>query len=143
MIIEIITTELDFYIMEKIRELRIKAGLDQVDVAQKIGVSEGYIGNIENPKHSAKVNIRMLARIANAIGVESYNAFLPDKIFKTDMVRLKIKLLDISSRSQTIREDGTVPERLNVLSKKSLTDDDLETLKLRKGGLKYCTIIEK
>ncbi|MFH7006531.1 helix-turn-helix domain-containing protein [Flavobacterium plurextorum] len=129
--------------MEKIRELRIKAGLDQVDVAQKIGVSEGYIGNIENPKHSAKVNIRMLARIANAIGVESYNAFLPDKIFKTDMVRLKIKLLDISSRSQTIREDGTVPERLNVLSKKSLTDDDLETLKLRKGGLKYCTIIEK
>lgn len=143
MIIEIITTELDFHIMEKIRELRIKAGLDQVDIAQKIGVSEGYIGNIENPKHSAKVNIRMLSRIANAIGLESYHALLPNEIFKTDLVRMKIELFKISSRSQMVREDGTVPERLNVLSKDPLTDEDIEKLKSSQGGLKYCTIIEK
>ncbi len=74
MIIEIITSELDFYITEKIRELRIKAGLDQVALAQKLGVSEGYIGNIENPKHTAKANIRMLARIANALELKSYMA---------------------------------------------------------------------
>lgn len=143
MIIEIITSELDFYIMEKIRELRIKAGLDQVDLAQKIGVSEGYIGNIENPKHSAKVNMRMLARIATALEVPSYNVFFPSQIFSFDMVRIQLELLDISPRNQTVGKDGSVPKRLVVLSTKSLTDEDMEKLKPGNGGLNYCTVIKK
>lgn len=143
MIIEIITTELDFYIMEKIRELRIFAGLDQVDIAHRVGVSEGYIGNIENPKHAAKVNIRMLARIASAIGVESYNDFFPTKIYNRDMVRIQLELLEISSRSQTVGKDGLVPKRLKVISVAALSDEDIKKSKSNKDGLKYCTIIKK
>lgn len=143
MIIEIITSELDFYIMEKIRELRIRAGLDQVDLAHRIGVSEGYLGNIENPKHPAKANMRMLARIALALELQSYYDFFPIKIFERDMVRIQIELLEISSRSQCVREDGIIPDRLKVLSVNSLSDEDNEKLKSKSGGLKYCTIVKK
>lgn len=142
MIIEIITSELDFYITEKIRELRIKAGLDQVALAQKLGVSEGYIGNIENPKNSAKANIRMLARIAYALKLKSYMDFFPIDIITNDMVRLKIELFDISSRSQIIDKNGEVPKRLNELEKTPISIEEIE--KLKSDGLyKYCTIIEK
>lgn len=143
MIIEIITSELDFYIVEKIRELRIKAGLDQVTLAQKLGVSEGYIGNIENPKNKAKANIRLLARIAKALEMESYINFFPVEILREDMVRIKIELLDISSRSQILDEEGRVPKRLEILETTPISTDEFEKLKSAKGGLKYCTIIKK
>jgi len=142
MIIEIITSELDFFILEKIRELRIKAGLDQVALAQKLGVSEGYIGNIENPKHSAKANIRMLARIAHALELESYIEFFPVRIMTNDMVRLKIELFDLSSRSQILDKNGKVPERLKEIEKTQISIEEIEKLKLD-GGYKYCTIIQK
>lgn len=143
MIIEIITSELDFFITEKIRELRIKAGIDQVTLAQKLGVSEGYIGNIENPKNSAKANIRMLARIAKALELETYVNFLPDEILHEDMVRIRIELFDISSRSQTLDKDGQVPKRLKILETTSISMEELELLKSSKGGFKYCTIIKE
>lgn len=142
MIIEIITSELDFYISEMIRELRIKAGLDQVALAQKLGVSEGYIGNIENPKNSAKANVRMLARIASALELESYMDLFPKEIMINDMVRLKIELFDISSRSQTIDKNGAVPKRLTKLEITPISNEVLEELKSN-GLYKYCTIIEK
>src|SRR6218665_3158152 len=126
MIIEIITSELDFYIIEQIRELRIKAGLDQVALAQKLGVSEGYIGNIENPKNSAKTNIRMLARIAYALDLESYTDLFPKKTLVNDMICLKIELFDISSRSQTIDKNGEVPKRLKELDKRPITTEEIE-----------------
>jgi len=142
MIIEIITSELDFYINEKIRELRIKAKLGQVALSQKLGVAEGYIGSIENPKDDAKANIRMLARIAQALEQESYLEFFPNKIFSNDMVRIRIKLFDVSSRNQTLDEDGKVPERLKELDRKPISIEEIKELKF-KGEYQYCRIIEK
>jgi transcriptional regulator with XRE-family HTH domain len=141
MIIEIIISEFDFHIMENIREQRIKASMDQVELAQKLGVSEGYVGNIENPKHSAKVNTRMLARIASALNLKSYTDLLPLKVLSNDMVRIRLELFAISSRSQTLDKDGNVPKRLEVISIKPLSEKDMEILRARKEGLKYCTVI--
>lgn len=94
MAIEIIISELDFYLIEKVRELRIKSGLSQVALAQKIGVSEGYIGNIENHKQPNKYNIRMLARIAIALELKSYLDLFPEKIYSNDLVKIKIEPID-------------------------------------------------
>ena len=38
MIIEIIISELDFYLIERVRELRLKSNLSQVMLAHKLGV---------------------------------------------------------------------------------------------------------
>lgn len=142
MIIEIITSELDFYINEKIRELRIKAGLSQMALAQKIGVSEGYIGSIENPKDDSKASIRMLARIANALELKSYLDFFPNEILSNDMVRIRIELFKVSSRNQILDKDNKVPERLKELEKNPISIEEIEDLKSKKE-YKYCTIIEE
>jgi transcriptional regulator with XRE-family HTH domain len=63
-------------------------------LAHKLGVSEGYIGNIENPKQTAKYNIRMLSRIAIALELDSYLDLFPEKPFSNDLVKIKINLFD-------------------------------------------------
>ncbi|WP_281225475.1 helix-turn-helix domain-containing protein [Flavobacterium aquiphilum] len=122
MVIEIIISELDFYLIERIRELRINSNLSQVALAQKIGVSEGYIGNIENHKQSKKYNIRMLARIAVALELKSYLDLFPEKIYTNDLVRIKIDLIDKKSLK---REGKFGLERLIVLSVTPLTEHEI------------------
>lgn len=141
MIVEIVISEIDFLIKENIRYSRIKAGLDQVELAQKIGVSEGYIGNIENLKNSAKANTRLIARIALALKQNSYLEIMPKQIVRNDMVRLKLDLFDINTRNQVLDSKGNVPERLKILSKVILTDKEYNIYKEKK--LPYCTIIKK
>lgn len=142
MIIEIITSEIDFEVMEKIRNARIKAGIDQVELAQRVGVSEGYIGNIENPKIDARVNVRMLGRIAVALEQGSYNDLLPDEVKSHDLVIKRIRLIETNSRKHILNEDGEVPKRLDVLETTPITEDELRKMKDNKD-YKYCRIIEE
>lgn len=142
MIIEIITSEIDFGVMEKIRNARIKAGIDQVELAQRVGVSEGYIGNLENPKIDAKVNIRMLGRIAIALEQNSYNDLLPDEVKSHDLVIKRIRLIETNSRKHVLNDDGEVPKRLDVLETTPITEDELKQMKDNKD-YKYCRIIEE
>lgn len=142
MIIEIITSEIDFEVMENIRIARIKAGIDQVELAQRVGVSEGYIGNIENPKIDARVNVRMLGRIAVALEQSSYNDLLPDEVKSHDLVIKRIRLIETNSRKHILSEDGEVPKRLDVLETTPITEDELKQMKDNKD-YKYCRIIEE
>ncbi|KOS05424.1 hypothetical protein AM493_04810 [Flavobacterium akiainvivens] len=140
MTIEIIISELDFWIMEAIRESRINAGLDQVELAHKVGVSEGHIGNIENPRNRTKANVRIIGRIAKALDLKSYNELLPKKVLCNDMVKIRLKLLQTSSRKQIKDQDGNIPKRHEVLSISPLSENELELLKQNK--LDYLTILE-
>lgn len=140
MIVEIVISEIDFRIKENIRHARIKAGIDQVTLAQRIGVSEGYIGGIENPKNPAKANIRLLSRIAVALGLDSYSEIMPKKVIKNDIVRLRLDLFNINTRSQVVDANGNVPERLKELSKIKLSDKEYQLFKQEKQA--YCTIIK-
>lgn len=142
MIIEIIISELDFYVIEKVRELRIKSEprIDQVEMAQRLGVSEGYIGSIENPRIKAKYNIRMLARVAKALNLKSYQELFPSKVLSNDIVRIRLDLIKTSSRKHDVEENGEITKRFNVLSIKPLSDEELELWKLNK--LKYLTVVK-
>ena len=112
MIIEIIISELDFHLIERIRELRIKANMSQVAFAHKIGVSEGYIGNIENHKQPNKYNIRMLSRVAIALGLNSYLELFPEKIYAHDLVKIKITLPSKDEFKDKI--NNTIPRFSNI-----------------------------
>tara|TARA_R110002096_G_scaffold435785_1_gene662753 strand:+ start:529 stop:972 length:444 start_codon:yes stop_codon:yes gene_type:complete len=129
MIIEIIISEFDFWIKENIRIERIKAKIDQVELAQKLGVSEGYIGNIENIKNKSKANTRMISRIALALDLDSYNKLFPKQVLKNDLVRIKLELFNINTRKQVMDKEGGVPKRLKIVSVKSLTEDEISRWK--------------
>lgn len=145
MIIEIITSQLDFFLIERIRELRIqfKPYMDQVTLAQKIGVSEGYIGNIENPKIQSKYNIRMLHRVAEALNLESYHSLFPDKIFENDLVRIRLRLKENSNRKHEIDETGKAKSRFEILMIKPLNKEEYQlwNSKSKSDKLKYLQII--
>lgn len=140
MIIEIVISEIDFLIIENIRYLRIKAGIDQVTLAQKIGVSEGYIGSIENLKNSSKANVRLLSRIAVALNLKSYAEIMPKQIVRNDIIRLKLNLFKINTRNQILDSEGNVPQRLEILSKEVLSEDEYKRFKDEKRA--YCTVIK-
>ncbi|MEH6657043.1 helix-turn-helix transcriptional regulator [Leeuwenhoekiella marinoflava] len=145
MIIEIIISHLDFLLIERVRELRIqfKPYMDQVTLAQKIGVSEGYIGNIENPKIQSKYNIRMLHRVAEALNLESYHTLFPDKIVENDLVRIRLKLKENSSRKHEIDKSGKAISRFEILMIKPLNKKEYQlwNSKNKIDKLKYLQII--
>ena len=125
MIIEIIISELDFYLIERVRELRLKSNLSQVMLAHKLGVSEGYIGNIENPKQTAKYNIRMLSRIAIALELDSYLDLFPKKPFSNDLVKIKINLFDKGEAKKDLHQQGEKVERFKEISITPLSEQEI------------------
>lgn len=134
MIIEIIISELDFYLIERVRELRLRSNLSQVMLAHKLGVSEGYIGNIENPKQPAKYNIRMLSRIAIALELNSYMDLFPSKPFSNDLVQMKIDLFDKGDIKKGLHPQG---DRVNRFKKISVTPlSEKEILEYDKNRVK-------
>lgn len=142
MVIEIIISHIDFYVIERLRELRVMSTpyVDQVELAQRIGVSEGYIGQIENPKSRAKYNIRMLARTAKALGLKSYQDIMPKEVLRDDMVKIRLKLLKSDTKRHEIDEGGNVIKRFDIISVKPLNDQEL--IKWNNRELKYLTIIQ-
>jgi len=122
---ELIIPEFDFWIKENIRIARIKSGIDQVELSHRLGVSEGYIGNIENLKNRARPNTRMISRIALALNLETYSDLLPKQVLKNDIVRIKLELLKINTRKQVVNKKGEVPERFNLISIDPLTPDEI------------------
>jgi transcriptional regulator with XRE-family HTH domain len=59
-----VTTKIEQYIIDKIREKRIKLKISQADLARQLDVSEGFIGNVESPNYRAKYNINHINAIA-------------------------------------------------------------------------------
>ncbi|WP_339654874.1 helix-turn-helix transcriptional regulator [uncultured Salegentibacter sp.] len=143
--IEIIISELDFYLIEKVRELRIKSEpyLDQVTLAQRIGVSEGYIGRIENPKIQSKYNIRMLNRVSKALGLNSYDLLFPSKLLSNDLVKIRLKLKKQTKRKHEIDDAGNVVKRFDILSVKPLSENEQKRwdAKDKKNKLDYLRIL--
>lgn len=143
MVIEIITSYIDFHVIESLRELRVKSTpyVDQMELAQRIGVSEGYIGQIENPRYKAKYNMRMMSRAARALHLKSYNDIFPKEVLIDDLVRIRLKLLKSKTKRHEIDVDGNVIKRFEILSIIPLNNEDVR--KWDKRELQYLTIIEK
>ncbi|WP_303316597.1 hypothetical protein Q4Q34_07260 [Flavivirga abyssicola] len=140
---EIIISYLDYHIIERVIELRAKSKpyVGQVALAHKIGVSEGYMGKIENPKDHAKYNIRMLGRVAIALGLKSYRDLFPDKVYENDLVRVVYEESKSYSSKHKLDKNGKILRRYSPISITPLNEDEIEQWK--EGELKYMTVIEK
>jgi len=71
-------SELDLFIVNKVKELRLEKNISQAVLAIKLEVSDAFIGQIENPKHRAKYNVAHLNKLAQIFNC-SPKDFLPDK----------------------------------------------------------------
>ncbi|MCT1529964.1 helix-turn-helix transcriptional regulator [Sphingobacterium daejeonense] len=69
-------SEIEQYVIKRVKEIRIEKGVSQAKLAHLIDLSVGFVGNVENPKHIAKWNLNHLEKIAKVLGV-SMREFLP------------------------------------------------------------------
>ena len=74
-------SNIDMYIVNKVREIRIEKNLSQTDVAVHLNLSVGFIGHIESPKFRAKYNMMHLNELAKLF-ICSPKDFFPDKPLK-------------------------------------------------------------
>ena len=71
-------SKIDSYIIKTVKEMRIEAGLSQIDLSQKLGMSDSFISHIETPRRRAKYNINHLNALARIFKC-SPRDFLPEK----------------------------------------------------------------
>ena len=66
------------FVIDRVREMRQKKGISQAELADRIDVSRGFIGAVENPNQRAKYNISILNEIEKVMDC-SIRDFFPDK----------------------------------------------------------------
>jgi transcriptional regulator with XRE-family HTH domain len=69
--------KIEKFVIEKVRARRIELKLSQAALAQLLDVSEGFIGNVENPKYPEKYNLRHLNDLAKILKC-SPRDFMPE-----------------------------------------------------------------
>jgi transcriptional regulator with XRE-family HTH domain len=70
-------TNIEQFVIEKVKENRLKLNISQAELAFRIGVSPGFIGNVESSKFSAKYNLNHLNKFAEVFNC-SPKDFLPE-----------------------------------------------------------------
>lgn len=70
--------KIEQFVIDKVRKMRLQKGISQAELADRIDVSRGFIGAVENPNQRAKYNISILNEIAKVMDC-SIRDFFPDK----------------------------------------------------------------
>lgn len=74
-------TKVEQYVIDKVREKRIKNKISQSELAHLLNVSIGFIGKIESRKYPTKYNLNHINQIADIFKC-SPQIFLPKKPIK-------------------------------------------------------------
>lgn len=76
-------TNLEDYIIQAVKRMRIRNNLSQQELADYIDVSKSFIRDCENPKRRAKYNINHLNELAKVFRC-SFADFFPNKPFENN-----------------------------------------------------------
>lgn len=134
-ILEIIIAELDLFLINRIRELRGKSipYISQVELSQRMGFADGYVGKVENFSSNVRYNIRKLNLVTKALGLNSYMKLMPDEVLNNDLVYLKIKVNRKKNDTVDFDEKGNVIKNYTILEKRILTDDEVKLYNNRRN----------
>jgi len=70
-------SKIEQYVIDKVRELRLKKNYSQTKLSIDMGLSEKFVGNVESTKTDDKYNINHLNKIAEILDC-SIKDFFPD-----------------------------------------------------------------
>jgi transcriptional regulator with XRE-family HTH domain len=71
-------SKVDLYVMNKVRERRTVLKLSQLALANELGMSSGFVGQVESPRYPAKYNVQHLNDLAKILKCSPQD-FLPKK----------------------------------------------------------------
>lgn len=73
-------TEIEQFVIDAVKEKRIKRNFSQAYLAHQLDVSNGFIGKVESPKFQAKYNLNHINELAKIFECPPTD-FLPPKPF--------------------------------------------------------------
>lgn len=73
-------TSIEQYVIDVVREKRIEQNMSQATLAYCLGVSRGFIGDVENPKQRAKYNLNHLNELSKIFNCP-FSDFFPSVPF--------------------------------------------------------------
>lgn len=77
------TTEIETYIINKVKEYRLKAGISQRELGRELNLSPAYVFRAESPKYGTKYTHNQLNELAKLFGCRVAD-FMPNPFVKTD-----------------------------------------------------------
>lgn len=85
------TTEIETYIINKVKEYRVRAGMSQRELGREINLSPAYVFRAESPKYGTKYTHNQLNELAKLFGCKVAD-FMPDPFIKTDCLEEFIQI---------------------------------------------------
>lgn len=70
--------KIDLYVIERVRMKRVEKNLSQLDLANELNVSVGFIGKVESKNYPTHYNIKHLNELARILSC-SPKEFLPNR----------------------------------------------------------------
>lgn len=70
-------TNIEQFVVEKVKEFRLRLDISQAELAFRLGVSPGFIGKAESPKNTTKYSLNQLNKLAEIFNC-SPKDFLPE-----------------------------------------------------------------
>lgn len=81
-------TNIEQYVIDKVKEIRIDKGFSQEDIASILDTSRGFIGQVESSNYPTKYNINHLNILAKELKC-SPKDFFPEKSLKVSSIAKK------------------------------------------------------
>ncbi|UEG53436.1 helix-turn-helix transcriptional regulator [Mucilaginibacter daejeonensis] len=75
-----VKSDIETYVIMRVKEMRESAGLSQSELALRLDVSNGFIGQAESSKSPTKYNLNHLNKLAVVFDC-SLKDFMPEKPF--------------------------------------------------------------
>ena len=101
-------TELEFRIIEKVKELRTKNNLSKMELSEAIGLANSFVGKVESYAHPDKYNFKHLNRIAEALKLKSIRELLPLEMPKFEDIEVVYEMIPKKNR------DGSESKQLEI-----------------------------
>lgn len=74
-----ILSKIEWYVIDAVRKKRLEKNMSQQQLAYQLGLSDSFIGQVENPKSRAKYNLNHINELAKIFEC-SVRDFLPEGV---------------------------------------------------------------
>jgi len=71
-------SKIEWFVVNRVRDMRILNKMSQEEIAVHLGISRGFVGHIESPQFMAKYSLEQLNKLAKIFKC-SPRDFLPEK----------------------------------------------------------------
>lgn len=71
-------SEIEAYIIEKVKQRRVQLGLSQLALSQKLDMNDSFVSHVESPSKRAKYNVNHINALSKVLAC-SPKDFLPQE----------------------------------------------------------------